>query len=186
MEKRHEANIDYTIRKNLESVFSEDHSLGEFRVENQPTTASGIADLKVYRDLEVFIIFENKKTDVDADNLEVHRRAREYALELTSRHFVVSNIHHTYLYRLGVGHLSNNLLKFWNNGNTANIKEILVEMMNICLGITRSDNNWFNFLVEYKKFLLTHTIPFLLRDKYPSNESMHCNRKVNEFTVNCR
>lgn len=146
---QHEANIDYHIRRYLEELFEEDSTLNQLRVENQPTSETGIADLCVYRDLDIFIIFEDKKHDADADDIKVHKRAREYALELNSQFFVVSNIHHTYLYKFGTGSLSNNRLKFWNYGTLTNFKVILKELIEISLGRKNSEKNWYNFLQVY-------------------------------------
>ncbi len=76
---------------------------------------------------------------------------------------MISNIHHIYLYQLGAGPLANNKLKEWNDGTHTNIKILLTELVNICLGRVPSDNHWFNFLDSYKVVLQNLSIH--LKDK---------------------
>ena len=69
-------NIDYLMRRTLGEIFQEDETLSGYRVENQPETETGWADLRVYEDLAVLIAISDKVTDNDTDDINVHCRTR--------------------------------------------------------------------------------------------------------------
>ena len=55
----------------MEKSLQEDETLSGYRVENQPETETGWADLRVYEDLAVLIAISDKVTDNDTDDIDV-------------------------------------------------------------------------------------------------------------------
>ena len=147
----HEANFEYLLKKTLDEMTQESPNYQGLVTELEPSISKmGRADLLVKDGLKPLIIFETKKSDQDVDSLQVHRKTREYALNIRAEYFVISNLTHTYLFKNDMGPLRELQIKLWDSHSPMNIKLVLNEILNISLHQTAISSRKEIFLERYK------------------------------------
>ncbi len=87
------------------------------------------------------------------DSLQVHRKTREYALNIRAEYFVISNLTHTYLFKNHMGPLRELQIKLWDSHSPMNIKLVLNEILNISLHQTAISSRKEIFLERYNRIL---------------------------------
>src|SRR5271157_35936 len=148
---QHEENVDYTIRSLIEEVKDERNL--DLSVELQPRAqGQERADVIIRTPLQNLLVFENKVSEENVFDIQVQRKARDYANELNTAFFAVSNIENTLLFRNDKGPLSKLLLKIWTDIPSARFKEVIEEIIEFILGIKTASPPIDEFVEEYSEF----------------------------------
>ena len=149
-----EATFDYVIKNNLDEIIDQNQAFEGLEVSLQPQIpAGGRADVIVKDGMKPLIVFETKKDDRQVKSLQVHRKAREYALNLKAKYFVVSNLRRTYLFKNDMGPLRELQLNLWESQSPMKIQIVLDEILKLSLNEQWVSSRMDTFLERYKLLL---------------------------------